>query len=604
MPTLTAMSLVAITWLPLFFVFTGVGLTAAHLLRTRARRAGDWFKCFWIGWALALILLQLWHLAFPVDWRPLLVLALVGAAGLVLHRRELWHLASRVAPANWLFCLVLLLLTLRAANRAIGEPWNIDTAFYHLSSIRWAATYPIVPGLGNLHYPLAINSAYFLYVAMLGIGPWAGRAYHLANGLLLLAALAQATVGLFNATRRLGRPATYDLFLALSLPALLTQAVAEPTAYDRIYTRLVCSPTPDLPVFVLGVLAAAELLAFLENGRQSRQESAFAFVSVVLLCVAGMLVKLTFAVFGGAALLVAFGLAAGRRAKEPNAIGARPLLAGAVVVALGIGVWTARSVILSGYVAYPSPVVSVPVGWRMPKAIVTAEAESVRSCARWPSSLLSGLPQWHEQEERGEWIVPWLTAMPHMAFWTLVLPCALVLLACGVGLYRRMRGVHGGRQMRLCLLFFGPLALGAAFWFFTAPAPRFAGALFWAAAAGALVVVVNGLEEPKRTLAARWLAAFSVGLSLYLFYAVKVTGPGLDHGLHPAPKVAMTTFVTRSGVRVLVPATEGAGMMSYCWDAPVPCTPKPDPNLRLRKEGDIRAGFVLDGAAPERVRGG
>ena len=145
------MFLIAITWAPLFLVFTGVGLTAVHLLGLRARRAGDWLKCFWIGWALALILVQSWHLAFPVDWRPLLLLALVGAAGLVLHRRELWHLASRVALANWLFCLVLLLLTLRAANRAIGEPWNIDTAFYHLSSIRWAATYPIVPGLGNLH---------------------------------------------------------------------------------------------------------------------------------------------------------------------------------------------------------------------------------------------------------------------------------------------------------------------------------------------------------------------------------------------------------------------------------------------------------------------
>jgi hypothetical protein len=212
---------------------------------------------------------------------------------------------------------------------------------------------------------------------------------------------------------------------------------------------------------------------------------------------------------------------------------------------------------------------------------------------------MSGLPRWREQAERGDWVVPWLVAVYRIALWTVVIPGALTLLACAVALYRRVSGVHVRKQLRTSLLFFAPLAFGAALWLFSAPAPRFAGALFWAAATGALVIVVNGLDEPRRTLAARALATLSVGLSLYLFYVMKVNGPGLDHGFHPAPKIVMTSYVTRSGLTILVPATEGPGMMSYCWDAPLPCTPRPDPNLRLRKEGDIRAGFVLDTTGPE-----
>ena len=58
------------------------------------------------------------------------------------------------------------------ANRAIGPPLNIDSGRYHFESMRWAASYPIVPGLGTLRRQFSLNSAYFLYVAMLDVGWW------------------------------------------------------------------------------------------------------------------------------------------------------------------------------------------------------------------------------------------------------------------------------------------------------------------------------------------------------------------------------------------------------------------------------------------------
>jgi len=55
------------------------------------------------------------------------------------------------------------------------------------------------------------------------------------------------------------------------------------------------------------------------------------------------------------------------------------------------------------------------------------------------------------------------------------------------------------------------------------------------------------------------------------------------------PIAEIETLVTHSGLTIYVPK-EGY----QCWDAPLPCTPVGNSNLRLRKEGDMGHGFILD----------
>lgn len=71
-----------------------------------------------------------------MDWRALTVISAIGVLGLLWHRRELRHLASRRLPTEWLFCLVMLAVAVRLANRAVGPLEHIDAGLYHLSSIR------------------------------------------------------------------------------------------------------------------------------------------------------------------------------------------------------------------------------------------------------------------------------------------------------------------------------------------------------------------------------------------------------------------------------------------------------------------------------------
>ena len=66
-------------------------------------------------------------------------------------------------------------------------------------------------------------------------------------------------------------------------------------------------------------------------------------------------------------------------------------------------------------------------------------------------------------------------------------------------------------------------------------------------------------------------------------------GLGEDHGFHAAPRSELQSFITRSGLRLYVPQ-EG----DQCWDAPLPCTPYPNADLRLRRQGDLGSGFLLE----------
>ena len=64
----------------------------------------------------------------------------------------------------------------------------------------------------------------------------------------------------------------------------------------------------------------------------------------------------------------------------------------------------------------------------------------------------------------------------------------------------------------------------------------------------------------------------------------------VESAFDPAPQGDWRTFVTRSGLTIYVPQNG-----TQCWDAPLPCARRALPNLRLRREGDISRGFILDG---------
>jgi hypothetical protein len=139
-----------------------------------------------------------------------------------------------------------------------------------------------------------------------------------------------------------------------------------------------------------------------------------------------------------------------------------------------------------------------------------------------------------------------------------------------------------------------PVAVGLIFWFFVAPSPEFANALFWLLALGSASVLLCVLHPvlSKRAFAVVLCVVFMVTNFQFIRFAVVYRGRIRQvsvSGAHSMRTVPLIERRAASGLRVYVPE-EG----DQCWDSPIPCTPYFNPDLRLRIPGDLSSGFMIE----------
>jgi hypothetical protein len=290
-----------------------------------------------------LLLLQLVNFVVPIrPWGSLTILTL-GVLGLALHRRGLRDLLARLRRTPITVLLILAAFAALIALRSATPLVEGDSGEYHLATVAWNASYPVVRGLGNLMARLAFNQSFFLYAAMLDSGPFVGNAYQLANGMLLFQVVVLGIFAirrLFTSTRQL---APRLLFYALMLAPALHQMNDE-----RFF-----SLSPDTAPFLLGIVVVGELLGALL--RSDPPLEARDVTLITLLCAAGVACKQSFLVFAIASTVIiwtAYGIQARRTGQ------ARPLraLLPALAVALLVGAaWLGRGILLSGYSFFPPP---------------------------------------------------------------------------------------------------------------------------------------------------------------------------------------------------------------------------------------------------------
>lgn len=586
-------SSIFLTWLLLALGFIGLGLGVRRLLGLKAVNVQRCLMAFWTGFAVIILFLQLWNFLFPIQWPALALVMAGGAVGLATCRREL---ARWLGTVQWRARLPLIgttaLLVFWVANQAIGPADQYDSGLYHVQTVEWAEAYPVVPGLAHLHGRLAFNSASLLYAAMLDTGPWDGRAAHLANGLLTVAVLVQILV---SASRLRNGPVTQrsvHFFTLLLLAPVIATALGEDL---RSYTT-------DGSLAAILFAVAVQLYASVTQPDPDSREEAFSLWWLCLLLAVAVCVKLSAVAFAGVAGLLAVGcwLRESRRRRDWPRLNILWLVAVPALLAVS---WLSRGIVLSGYPAYPIPSISVPVEWRIPHEQAVAERDWIAHAARYASTQL-GIG-W-------DWLLPWIQTRVLRLYGQVrvVLPLFVTLVALSVHAVLTMRR-RESRSSSTGWLMLLPVGAGLIFWFLTAPSLRFAFPLLWLMAA-TCVVQTWQLHSSRGDSAAR--GALAVGLIigalplafpfgrvllreglepwpvLRRFSYTVVTRPGPDRGLHPMERSEIDTFITASGLTLNTPAN---GML--CWDAPIPCTPHPAPNLRLRRRGDLGSGFVSDG---------
>ncbi len=595
---IAAMLSVIATWLLWATVFVGLGWLVVRMLSgglkpSCFRLAGTSLPlAFWLGWGGVIVFLQMWHLFLPVDLRAAATVVVIGLASVVLHRRQFQQALRAVSAIDRRALAAGVITVILWSSIALGPPLNFDTGLYHMTAVRWNASHSIVPGLGNLHGRLAFNNSSFLYGAMLGVGPWAGKSHHLSNGLLSLAVLLPmvgATVRLMRhkqsgETGRATPSWEESLWMVLLFPATILWCYKQTTSF-----------TPDLVVYLLGIVLSVRLLSMLlelrdkpvagDHGKPAALRAKA--LTVWFLSAVGVTVKLSFAPMGLAASLIAIGCVVFDRTTSTEQTtgkwGRIPppgmLLAGLCVVLLTAVPWMLRGVILSGYIAYPQTFGGVDVSWKVPREAVVAEGNSIRAWAR------NRLLPTDEVLRDSSWIGPWLKHQSRSALHVMV-PVVCMLIGITLG--------WRGRRKTVLWWVLLPSALTLLVVLVTAPDLRFGGASLWILGAGTVAIAIGQMDRPSHLFRHTARATRIVWVVLMVIVTAKAiryaNGPGPDGGFHTTPTAELERFDTRSHDTVIVPTDREDGRT---WDAPLPNTPYPNARLSRRDPDDLGRGFLI-----------
>ena len=574
---------VLLSWLLLFLLFSGLGIGVIKILRQPLATSWVWLDSFWLGWALSLGVMQIWHLAFPINDALVMIFALVAAVSLIRQRQSGFDALKRLRGSK-LPLLVFALLVFWFSNRALGMPIAYDTGYRDIQAVLWIDTYPIVPGLGNLFWSLAFNQSVYLYDALLDTSIWSGRSVYICTGLLLVVYLAHSLRG----AAQLARSRTAEdlrwssVFSTLTIPFIVFQTVR----WGGITHFLT-----DTVVDLVGFLTVIYLLDFLQYWRADSENRDYHLYRLAIIIVTGFTIKQSFVVFGLASLAFAIIIWARRGGLRTNPMIAFPMLLFAVAVLLP---WMARGLITSGYAAYPQSIGRFELDWTIPKEQVELRQRTLATNTR----LRGGDPE--EVLASWEWLRPWLRKFLNNVFPTLL---PTVISVAAIALYVMASGKRrgGGRAPGVSWHALIPLVVMLLFWFFTVPNDKYVRYVFWsfAALSSAMAALAwHWIAWRRRVLALFALVLLCLAYVVYLIvrHDEVIVPAGANDGFHALIQPTYEEFVTGDGTIINHPTR-----LNQCWQVPLPCTPFPQAGISARVPGELGHGFrmnTIEDAAP------
>jgi hypothetical protein len=497
------------------------------------------FSLPWLGYGMALGMLQLAHLFAPMD-RSFAVSFLLVTSALalaILWSRALWHgLNFRRVISKWprllplaVICFVVFIPVFNACTKAAT---HYDVGLYYLQEIRWMETFPIVRGLGNLMLNLGFNQNAFLITSVLdsllpdrvalwlvgGLLPWLGltqSVYALARLLLVHQALRSRL----------------EVAYAISLPAWI---------YTLLWNNIP-SGSPDTTascVMIHFFLVFAALIMSVDATERARLFGDLLVVAATCLCL-----KLnTLGLAAGVCLIAGLFLLLEKNVScfwHPRA------LYGAALAACLLGCWVHRGILLSGYPLFPSRALAVPVAWQVKASEVDRCREDTVFWARIP---------WGDREValHGFWIKPWIqriSAMEIQFTW----PIGIGVVAAGGLSLLSWLEVRLRRGTYFLMLLCAPLFLDAIFWFLTAPEPRYLGSATWLFASTPILALLATEESLARPAALTNLYLTAVPLAGMIVQTAWVwSGP--EPKFPEIPRKEMIEVTNRFNLRYYVPS--------------------------------------------------
>ena len=342
------------------------------------------------------------------------------------------------------------------------------------------------------------------------------------------------------------------------------------------------SLTPDILIFTLGIVLISRVYHFFITYCKGTDDKCYDVFFITILCVVGTTIKLTFIPFGGSILVVVLGAWVLSYPKQDKKKVQKTLLWILLVNAALLSIWAVRSIILSGYIFFPSTLGSLPVTWRVPRPLALSVTNWIRSWARAPGAF------WTDVLGNWNWLRPWLKNFPY----EYTKPLITGLLALTLYLITIPRIIRNSSQSHYAYLaILGPPFISVIFWFFSAPDPRFSGACFWMFGAGFAALAIDNIDlkssVTSRTLA--YLLCLSFFVYLFPSFGSFLIIPNQQGGpFYNFTRPEYSTISISNLTKINIPNNT-----DQCWNIPIPCTPYYRPTLKLRKNG-LDSGFLLD----------
>ncbi|MDB9496672.1 hypothetical protein PN441_09740 [Spirulina major CS-329] len=558
----------------------------------------------WLGllsFAVTLLGLSLW-----LPLKPWLVLAWVLGVGLPLGwlaRHDLRQLQQQSLDAirtskGWVGLAIALYIWV-AIDGSQLMVWY-DTGLYHSQQIQWLHTFGTVPGLALLHHRFGVSSAWFALLAILDHRASGHTLYSVANTFVLGLAIAQLVIVLHRLQQR--RACLGDGFLVVAWSLVLPQ---------MWWSTIINSTSPDLVVILLTIVTAWAMLISHDTGLA---------LAPLLLGALTFSIKPSSLPITGVAFL--FYLWRGPDKVKRSLLGIS--LIGVIASPLLIA-----NVITSGYLLFPSTLLSINVSWLLTPSEAHTLASAITNWARWASvtplspNPLAWVQLWLDRETQLLllWLltllfsVDWWRSRSHPSRWPAATPY-LLLLGLGGSIYvAALAPAWRFGWGMACLM----PALGLARWFETQGRDRLLFPLVAAIVANSwlnpsttltFVIIVSLIILSLIALFPKQFPPFAILGCVAVLSLLSIAPNRLQtthYQLHPVlpPSIAQFTpnpLIKReqNGLTYSLPSRPSKALIAgpssgadQCWTAPLPCTPHlTTPNLTHRNpQLGVQAGF-------------
>lgn len=577
--------LLLIAWFGISASFFSWGNLISKILSIKINGTKGIIAKIWLGFVFCILFFSIYHIFFPINAFASIIFYIPGIIYFFIkYSKNLYAFAKSIGS----FKVSIILLTLLAASAiAIQPPMNLDTWLYHLHSIKWVNEYPIIKGLGNLHGRLGFNQLFFLYSASLNFHPYFNDyAFHISNSFLY----ALFFVGMFlNGT-------LLDLIL-------LCLFFFIPMPYHWIN-----SPTPDIASSLLQIVI---FRYFIETFyRETDNKNKIGLISLTMI-LSALLISLKLSNFIFASGIVIISINYVRKNMREDF---RIITKSFVLICLLFFVWIIRGYIQTGYPLFPSSIGGINFEWTVPKRIANLEENYIYVFARSSENKTyynSTIP------DNYSWIKPWIKknfidldifngslsentftaiflvffpfTLSYWGFGSVTLTAISIVFVIITTLAALTHNISFQKVSKLYTLLLIDV-VSIAFWFFTAPLPRFANGIFIILFCTSLLLLmlVHPLGDNIKKVIKNILMFYSLIMFIWLFSSSYSLNEFAINGMFVLKKPPLNKNYTYSGLQIYSPI-DNACMIG---DSELLATPNFNPYLSLIKDS-INEGFCI-----------